>query len=510
MQEDVKGNWLWLGCSNEKNFKKEFENEKRKFELCTKLNHFKTMIETAHEGYEYLTVMGIDNIVADISGLDSAQFRTTMVEFFGQLEEQRKKGMKIVVGPLLPWKRHSKETKRAAVDVLKEMKVMYPGIKHLSRLGSLSFGKDNVHLTERAATNHFKFVFNASTEAFFNNDDEYLTEDDQTDDRMQTDSGSSQPVAHHSGRELEFSTRKRKKVADEEETDDAEDMKKHSFSNRDLTILQKKFEILKQQVTARWTVDLVASAGTKEDLDRIENNMNMNKIVVMGLNVPELWEEEDWKVRLAKIKDAVADLLNFINPGVDYNLGYVKHLNAKIKAARQIVEVTLESEKKGKNIRKAYAEKIKEWRANKLFPDRMAGVSITPALTIATRVRIAILKAIAKMLEQEFEDTEAWVIQHVSRPVLKVKQKAEDGKEVLTSYGFAQSVAYVLKEMPDVMWSEQQLFEAYTVAGTRFGPQISHHFVILEMETAMDIAKGRRQKHQKQQKNQNQKYPKKK
>ena len=238
--------------------------------------------------------------------------------------------------------------------------------------------------------------------------------------------------------------------------------------------------------------------------------MNMNKIVVMGLDVPELWEEEDWKVRLAKIKDAVADLLNFINPGVDYNLGYVKHLNAKIKAARQIVEVTLESEKKGKNIRKAYAEKIKEWRANKLFPDRMAGVSITPALTIATRVRIAILKAIAKMLEQEFEDTEAWVIQHVSRPVLKVKQKAEDGKEVLTSYGFAQSVAYVLKEMPDVMWSEQQLFEAYTVAGTRFGPEISHHFVILEMETAMDIAKGRRQKHQKQQKNQNQKYPKKK
>ena len=77
MQEDVKGNWLWLGCTNEKNFKKEFENEKRKFELCTKLNHFKTMIETAHEGYEYLTVMGIDNIVADISGLDSAHFRTT-------------------------------------------------------------------------------------------------------------------------------------------------------------------------------------------------------------------------------------------------------------------------------------------------------------------------------------------------------------------------------------------------------------------------------------------------
>ena len=69
MQSDVKGKWLWLGCSNEKAFKKDFEgdNEDRKFELCTKLAHFESMVETAHEGYELLTITGIDNIVADLS-----------------------------------------------------------------------------------------------------------------------------------------------------------------------------------------------------------------------------------------------------------------------------------------------------------------------------------------------------------------------------------------------------------------------------------------------------------
>ena len=174
-------------------------------------------------------------------------------------------------------------------------------------------------------------------------------------------------------------------------------------------------------------------------------------------------------------------------------------LNSKLKAARQIIEVTMESEKKGKLIRKAYAERIKEWREKKLFPYRMAGVSISPLLTLATRVRIAMLKCFAKIVEEEFEDTQAWVIQHVARPVLKIEQKTTDGKTVLTSYGFAQGLAYILKEMPFVRWSDQLLYTAYTIAGTRFGAEISHYFVILEMEKAERIAKDRsRNKKQKQ------------
>ena len=232
-------------------------------------------------------------------------------------------------------------------------------------------------------------------------------------------------------------------------------------------------------------------------MDKIENNLNMNKIVIMGLDIPDLWEKEDWKERIATIKDSVADLFNFINPGVEYNLGFVKHLNSQLKAARQIVEVTLDSEKKGRSIRKAYSDKIKQWRQNKLFPDRMNGVSITPSLTLATRVRIAILKAIAKMLPAEYEDTEAWVIQHVARPVLKIEQKDAEGRKILTSYGFAQAVANVLREMSHYKFSDQELFDAYAIAGTRFGPEISHSFVILEMDKSKEMARGKRQKKQK-------------
>ena len=503
--EDVKGKWIWLGSSNEKNFRKDFETETRKFELCTKLTHFTSMVETVHEGYEFLTITGIDNIIADLA--DGGKLKEKIESFFNLLEEQRRRGMKITVGPLLPWKKHSKETKRDAVIILKEMKVLFPGIKQIARPQSLNFNRDNVHLTDRAALNHFKCVFSASCETFFNNEDYYLTEDENMEQMDQTDVQIiSQANPQQTGQELEFSAHKRPRDSsgpatkakvrklDEVDHEDEDEGDKHSIHNKNYKVILRKINDLNKKMEARWTVDLIASAGTKEDLDRIENNLNMNKVVVMGLDVPEIWEKEDWRQRIAVIKDAVAELFNFINPGVDYALGYVKHLNPKLKAARQIVEVTLESEKKGKGIRKAYAEKIKEWRANKLFPDRMAGVSITPALTLATRVRIAMLKTMAKLIEDEFEATSTWVIQHVARPVLKVEQEEKDGKKILTSYGFAQALAFCLKEMPEVRFSDQQLFTAYTIAGTKFGPEISHYFVLLEMQKAMEIEKRKNQK----------------
>ena len=493
----MKGKWLWLGSSNEKHFKTEFESEDRAFELCTKLSHFKTKLETVEDICQFLTITGIDNIVADLTSADTnvEQFKTKLNDLFQTLEELRLKGLKITIGPLLPWKKHSSETKRAAVDALKELKIKYPGLRQIARPPSLAFIKDQVHLTERAARAHYKSVFSASYELFFNKEDEYMTEDE----------GANTTEMEISERqEIEISAQKRKRIASQSEESDMGGSgtqpgkpTRHSIHTPEFQNVMARLEELKRQVNDRWTVDLLVSAGTKEDLDKIENNLNMNKVVIMGLDIPNLWEEEDWKVRIAQIKDAIADLFNFLNPGVEYKLGYVKHLNSKLKAARQIVEVTLETEKNGRSIRKAYADKVKQWREKKLFPDRMNGVSITPSLTLATRIRIAILKAVAKMLPEEFEDTEAWVIQHVARPVLKVEQKDTDGKRILTSYGFAQTMAYVLNEMPGYKFSDQDLFDAYAIAGTRFGNEIGHHFVILDMKTAMEMSKKKRQKTQK-------------
>ena len=81
----------------------------------------------------------------------------------------------------------------------------------------------------------------------------------------------------------------------------------------------------------------------------------MNKVVVSGLEVPEIWDQENWKGRVAHIKDSVVELFKFIDPDHDYNLGYVKHLNQRLNAARPIVEITLDSDRHGRGIRKCLA-----------------------------------------------------------------------------------------------------------------------------------------------------------
>ena len=121
----------------------------------------------------------------------------------------------------------------------------------------------------------------------------------------------------------------------------------------------------------------------------------------------------------------------------------------------------------------------------------MNNVSIAPALTISTRVRIAILKAIATAIGRKSDNHDAWVIPHVARPVLKIEIKQENGEKLENSFGFAQSIAYMMRELPDAKLSRQDLFDAYTIAGKRFGPEIGHYFVLMDWETAESMSAAR-------------------
>ena len=157
-------------------------------------------------------------------------------------------------------------------------------------------------------------------------------------------------------------------------------------------------------------------------MDKTENEKNMNRIVFSGIEIHDLWADDlNWAQRLEKIKSAITNFIKIIEPDGTYDLGYVRHLNFKLKATWQILEVTMGTEAQAKALQKAYGAKVKSWRENKNFPDDVKGTSIGPSLTLATRVRIAILHALAKEIKASKEDTDAWVIQHVARPVVKIK-----------------------------------------------------------------------------------------
>ena len=105
----------------------------------------------------------------------------------------------------------------------------------------------------------------------------------------------------------------------------------------------------------------------------------MNKVVITGLDVLTLWTQaaDDWKKRIELIKDSIKELFHFIDPDHQYTLGYVKHLNAKIKGSIQIVEITLGSEEEGKRIRKAFAARNRSYGLTSFNGDHISGCCAT-------------------------------------------------------------------------------------------------------------------------------------
>ena len=528
--------WLWIGNSNTKPYVTTFDNEFRKFKLCTKVEHYKGEIEAAPDNCNHLTFSGIDTIVADLGKNKTAEeLEVELDKIFTTLESYRLQGMKIIVEPLLPWKRHPDDLRRAAVSAFKSIKNKYPGILIPPKPDFIKFTADAVHLTDRAGAKLYKLMYELSVDFFEQTDDNYQSAMD-TDGESETSTladdeieivgsenvtqknptpgqskvnskkqdGSKPNIPANPGKRKRPNPPKRSNpcmIDIEDEDIDVDNV--FSLTHPDFKKLVKDFATLKSQVIKRWSVDLLVSAATKEDLDKTENEKNMNKIVFSGVEIHDLWAADlTWAIRLEKIKTALMDFIKLIDSEGSYDLGYIRHLNYKLKGTRQILEVTMGSESQAKALRKAYGAKVKSWRENKDFPDAVKGMSMGPSLTLATRVRIAILHALAKEIKSALEDTDAWVIQHVARPVLKIETTQNDETKILTM-GFAQAIAYYKQELPHSNLSSQDLYDAYATIGNRFGLELNHYFVILDPATARNFAMKRKPRANKNQKNSN-------
>ena len=111
----------------------------------------------------------------------------------------------------------------------------------------------------------------------------------------------------------------------------------------------------------------------------------------------------------------------------------------------------------------------------KLNTGRFAGLFFTNSATLATRVRIEIMRAIALKLKTETED--AYVQGFVSRPLLHYRSvdaanKVAGGAD--RSYTFVDSVS----RFGDLLMDED-LTNSYARAGHTFRGAMEHYFVVL-------------------------------
>ena len=94
--------WLWMGSSNTKAYKSQFEApnpnsriDTQKFELCTKLEHFKEHFPALKDKCDFATISGLDNILADLTKeeWDEPKLMQEIDQLFKTLEEQRMEGV---------------------------------------------------------------------------------------------------------------------------------------------------------------------------------------------------------------------------------------------------------------------------------------------------------------------------------------------------------------------------------------------------------------------------------
>ena len=203
-------------------------------------------------------------------------------------------------------------------------------------------------------------------------------------------------------------------------------------------------------------------AHIREELDTIANARKEDRVIITGLSskdpVPVAFE--DRKAWMAKI---VGSLLERLDPEL---VGNVLFINQRKNNGRDIpmAEVRFKSNEWAKKARMLFVSKMKSG-------EDMGKIHMANSVCLATRVRVDILKAIAK----QFSSTEntMYVSAYTSRPVLHAKRG--DGQKPF-AFTFADAIQKFGKEIQEL------LGEAYKRAGRAFAGQLEQHFVVLREE----------------------------
>ncbi len=217
----------------------------------------------------------------------------------------------------------------------------------------------------------------------------------------------------------------------------------------------------------RWNDNLLF-ARTREELDTATNKTKEDRVIITGLtsSVPPPQDKVQKSQWLRKV---VIDTLKKVKPDFDGKIGFV---NQGKSNGREIpmVEVKMDLLEAATNMRKTFAEKRKEGDGTTL-----GRLYIANSVTLSTRVRIEVMKAIAKKLTSNL--VTAHVAAFSSRPILHVRSTRTGDDQNPKAFTFTDAVIRY-----GSILVQGDLSEAYKKAGTAFRGQIEQHFVVLNEE----------------------------
>jgi hypothetical protein len=237
---------------------------------------------------------------------------------------------------------------------------------------------------------------------------------------------------------------------------------------RRLTRLEMDF---KKQVKINFANNLII-ARTREEMDAASNRSKEDRVVLTGLkSKSKSPPPTEPRAKIEWLKKLAMEIFKEIVPGFPGKIFYLSQGKNADKFL-PMIEVKLDSAENAAAIRKAFALK----RKNKSLPVEMETLFVTNCVNLATRVRIDILKAIARRITNSNEV--AYVSGFISRPMMHIKKAGTTvNTRPLKSFTFIDAISRFHNLM-----AKGDLATAYERAGVAFSGQLGQNFVVLNDE----------------------------
>ena len=417
---------------------------------CTAMEVFKVKMEELEKVNKEVVISVVENFICDaVKGVtDDAvtnglckksikDFLKIVHETANRLPESRFALAHPILRPGNVWysERFEDITKfySQGLKTMKSSNIM--GLEPMSRM-SQRFEYDGVHLTPDYGTIHIQTTLEKA-EAFFNAeliDLEETMEVGEDVESVKVGSGKGKSLLQAHGR-LDLGDR--------------------------MTRVETGLQKLGSDIEARRFGDSLVSARMREELDAIGNINKEDRLIITGM-VNKVPMPQGFQDKKKWVLDMVGDVVNRIEEGA---AGKIIWANQGRRNEREIpmAEVKMESKEVARRIRLKFAEKKRAGEDfGKLF--------IANSVSLGTRVRIDIMKSMAKKYSSEKQDFH--VAAFSSRPVLKVKEK--DSDKAPMTFTFIDSVVRYGREMV-----VEELEDAYRRAGRAFHGQLQQNFVVL-------------------------------
>ncbi len=229
--------------------------------------------------------------------------------------------------------------------------------------------------------------------------------------------------------------------------------------------LERRIAELEGRVQDRQNMDNLIFARMREDLDTTSNKSKEDRIIITGIS-SKTSPPTEIDARKIWIREIVEKIFKDIVPDFAGQVHYVNQMKNN-GVQLPMVEVKLDSVTSANSIRKAFAEK------RKADINAFGRLFIANSVNLATRVRVDILKALARKITDK--DITAHTVPFISRPVMHVRSTDPEaparGNRTYTFVDAVSKFGHLVKQV--------ELGEAYRRAGNSFKGQMEQQFIIL-------------------------------